>query len=440
MHGEVQALIRGSNQRNHSNPSLSRRCFYHFMYGGCLLKTPLYYYRCARGWTQGYVAEQIGASTQSIGRWERGEVVLQDFHRQRLADLFEVSPDKLFGRQSQRLEGENNERLLDPLLPPLPKVVGREAELRQLKQWLCEADASSPTIALYGLPGIGKTALALALADDEDVQERFPDGVLWAGVGLHASTNDLLVRWGNLLEIRSLDTTGTTLPQAITTEIDARRMLIILDDVWRMEHLRGLQVGGRNCVYLLTTRSPLLASETKHRLWVQELGEEESMALLGVLVPRVSGEMVTHSLIQAVGGLPLALTLIGNYLRMRASGSRRRIQDALDRLEDVQQRLILEEPAPAFSFPQRQVSLQACIHVSLEAVSESARRALGALSRLPRKPHSFSEQEALDAMGALGTTAHLDELCDVGLIEDAGNGRYQLHPVIADFAHYRIQK
>jgi hypothetical protein len=37
-------------------------------------------------------------------------------------------------------------------------------------------------------------------------------------------------------------------------------------------------------------------------------------------------------------------------------------------------------------------------------------------------PRSFTEQEALAAMSELATTTHLDALCDVGLLEDMGNG------------------
>ena len=52
-----------------------------------------------------------------------------------------------------------------------------------------------------------------------------------------------------------------------------------------------------------------------------------------------------RALVQSVGGLPLALTLIGKYLRMQThSGQPRRLRTALDRLQHVDERLRLAQP------------------------------------------------------------------------------------------------
>src|SRR6266700_2193324 len=67
---------------------------------------------------------------------------------------------------------------------------------------------------------------------------------------------------------------------------------------------------------------------------VQELSTDESMTLLRLLAPGVVEREVqkAQTLVQAVGGLPLALTLMGNYLRKQAySGQSRRITAALER-------------------------------------------------------------------------------------------------------------
>src|SRR5690242_15158860 len=53
--------------------------------GLCLMKPlPLQFYRLAHGWTQFFVAEQIGSTEQSVGRWERGDSFPQAIYRQRL--------------------------------------------------------------------------------------------------------------------------------------------------------------------------------------------------------------------------------------------------------------------------------------------------------------------------------------------------------------------
>src|SRR5579875_2314803 len=51
-------------------------------------------------------------------------------------------------------------------------------------------------------------------------------------------------------------------------------------------------------------------------------------------------EEKVHDLVRAVGQLPLALTLMGNYLRKQTySGQSRRIHTALQRLSDAKVRL-----------------------------------------------------------------------------------------------------
>ena len=63
------------------------------------------------------------------------------------------------------------------LLPaPAPPLVGRETLLRGLKQQLVACDHPA-LLALYGLPGVGKTTLALALVHDPAIRLHFADGI-----------------------------------------------------------------------------------------------------------------------------------------------------------------------------------------------------------------------------------------------------------------------
>src|SRR5215469_12448337 len=64
---------------------------------------------------------------------------------------------------------------LAPPQPPYP-LVGRADMLGDLKEKLI-ARKSLALSALRGLPGVGKTALAVALAYDPEVLSHFSDGV-----------------------------------------------------------------------------------------------------------------------------------------------------------------------------------------------------------------------------------------------------------------------
>lgn len=73
-----------------------------------------------RGWSQGYVAEQIEApSSNYISRWECGEVVPGPYYRQKLRDLFGKSVQELgFVQAAEDMPDEEpdskEERILNP--------------------------------------------------------------------------------------------------------------------------------------------------------------------------------------------------------------------------------------------------------------------------------------------------------------------------------------
>src|SRR6266700_5208957 len=156
---------------------------------------------------------------------------------------------------------------------------------------------------------------------------------------------------------------------------------------------------------------------------VQELSTDESMTLLRLLAPGVVEREVqkAQTLVQAVGGLPLALTLMGNYLRKQAySGQSRRITAALERLGKVEERLQISEPrGPVETHPslpgEAHLSLHSVIAVTDQLLPEQAQQALYALAVFPPKPNSFSEEAALVVIGC--DVENLDLLIDSGLIE-----------------------
>jgi hypothetical protein len=69
--------------------------------------------------------------------------------------------------------------------------------------------------------------------------------------------------------------------------------------------------------------------------------------------------------------------------------------------------------------------------VTFVPISPYAHAALCALAVFPPKPQSFSQETAL-AMGRQPREV-LEELCDVGLLENWGSGRYTLHQAVADY-------
>jgi tetratricopeptide (TPR) repeat protein/transcriptional regulator with XRE-family HTH domain len=418
------------------------------------------------------LAALLETSTTNIVRWERGEAWPEPAMLHRLCELFAMSPNELGfsetvlpqqqGIVQQGSAGINPDSasigpVYDsavPLLPAAP-LVGRTRELFQVKERLKRSTGSTATV-LTGLPGVGKTALAITLAHDSDLRAHFRDGILWSNLGLAPPLLAVLRRWGSLLGISGLGqgqslhpatlNDVSSLSTALRIAIENRRMLLVIDDACKLEDALTLCIGGPHCAYLVTTRFAHIATRVASggTVQLQELHEEESIELLRLLAPRVVDAEPdrVRELVGSVGGLPLALMLMGNYLRTQTTNKLpRRITATLERLSQSHERLQVHEPHPPVEkhpdLPDGALlSLQSAIAVSDQLLYPSSRAALYALSIFPPKPQSFSEEAALTV--ALCTHEDLDNLCDAGIVEYHGD-RYMLHRVIADYARLQLR-
>ncbi len=409
------------------------------------------------GWSQIELAERLGTVQVTVSRWETGETAPSPYFRQKLSQILGKTPEELDltpkgSSVPKKSSSPRDDALSDPMIPPplrLP-LIGRENEMVHLRAQLCNERAI--TLAVSGLPGVGKTTLACTLAHDPVIRVAFPDGVLWAGLGIRPDLQQHLVRWGTLLglPVTTLNALHDgkhekDLAMAVRGAIGRRRMLLVLDDAWTVEDAFSCNIGGPECSTLVTTRFPTIATALgRDPLILHELTSDQSLNLLSLLAPQTveREEQKIIPLIQTVGGLPLALTLIGNYLRLQGtSGQTRRVQAAMDQLRSIEMRLHLSEPRTPMdrhpSLPDEQsLSLNAVIAVTDQQLHLYTCSALYALSVLPCKPESFSEQVAL-AIAACSLDA-LDDLLDMGLLETGGDGRYTMHQTIADYARLHL--
>lgn len=397
--------------------------------------------RYIEGYSPRYIRQQLGIAERTF-RNEQGEAF------SRLADTLRLREREEAQKAAEAEEEEEQVVLNVPFLaPPKPTyaLIGRDQILVNLKQRLFRGD-SVALFALNGLPGVGKTALSIALAHDPEVLAHFSDGVLWAGLGREPDLLSLLNVWALALGISASDIgTFVTIKQkarGIQAAIGMRRMLLVIDDAWQSPDALAFQLGGPNCAHILTTRQGCVAWDFAQEgaRAVQELNEADSLALLSQFVPQVviNQPQEARTLVKAVGGLPLALTLMGNYLRKSTFlNPSHGLQAALDALQQTEERLRISQhlsplaqlPTLAADVP---LSLLASIEISDNALEQPARHALRALATFPPKPNSFSQEAALTVSDK--PLDSLNHLTEAGLLETSGSERYTLHQTISDYA------
>jgi len=426
--------------------------------------------RRLRGWSQARLAKELGVATRTVIRWEQGRTVPQPNHRKQLGSIFGKTAQELgliyetpnsnainvaqevLASVVQRATPASTPLLFDPAIPQTlssrGNLLGRTSLLMQVKKRLLQAE-SLPFTVISGWPGIGKTSLAVALATDWQVRLRFHDGILWAPLGAQPHVLGQLMRWGTLLGITPSDVenpqTAQAWGKALRSAIGTRQMLLIIDDAWTTEDALALQVGGPKCTHLLTTRLPQVASTLAQQpILVPQLEEADGLVLLARFVPQLVQQDPEGAqfLVQALCGLPLALTLMGKYLTLPTfSAHPWPLRPTLAQLRDTQERLCLSMPTASGPHGHRfaetvPLCLYATIAICAQQLSPQAHACLCALAVFPANPQSFSEEAALAMSQQPRKT--LDVLCDFGLLENYGSRRYSLHQMIADYARAKI--
>src|SRR5262245_28869377 len=184
--------------------------------------------RESAGFTQEELATISGLSVHAVSALERGERRRPHVETVRaLAAALDLSPElrNALMRSARTATAPRVEsagvNLLPPLLTPL---VGREADLRMLNQWL--ADPRVRLITLVGPGGVGKTRLALEMAHGAVVAGA--QRVVFVGL---ASVRDSAFVASTIAEsFGTIDPTETDLPRRISAACGDTPTLLVLDN------------------------------------------------------------------------------------------------------------------------------------------------------------------------------------------------------------------
>jgi tetratricopeptide (TPR) repeat protein len=308
-------------------------------------------------------------------------------------------------------------KALHQLPPPPADFTGREAEIAEL---LAALENASLTISgLQGMGGVGKTALALKLA--EKIKERYPDGQFYLDL-LGVSPQPLTPAEAMTYVIRSYHP-GAELPESeaelrgiYLSVLHNQRALLLMDNARDKKQVEPL-IPPAGCRLLITSRQ----SFTLPGIFAKNLDclpSTDACKLLLAIAPRI-GELAGE-IARLCGYLPFALRLAASVI-----AERRNIKtaDYVRQLADAQKRLELVE---------------ASLSLSYEILTEEQQRRWRMLAIFPG---SFDEAAAAAVWETEGGKAKdtLGDLLSFSLVEwNETAGRYRLHDLARVFADSRM--
>ncbi|MEV4249844.1 helix-turn-helix domain-containing protein [Streptosporangium canum] len=401
-------------------------------------------YRRAARLTLEQLAEASGVSARTLSDMERGRSTgPQQRTVTALAQALSLGEDA----RRQFIERARQGRLRDHWTRPsglyeLPRSVddftGRAAELAWVDDFVHAADTpgAAGVALITGAAGLGKTTFAVHAA--HVLRQSFPDGVFFVDL-FGMSSQPLAIDDALTQLLRALGITDRRLPHDTQERaslyrslLRERRVLVVLDNAGSQEQLRLLLPGGGPSRAFVTSRRLLAGLEGVHRLSLGPLPPVEAAELLtGIVAQRGSsdGGAAISELARFCGGLPLALRIVGNRLVSRPAWP---AAEFADRLADEERRLDQLKAGD--------LKIATAFGMSYQQVAESARRVFRRLSRVPGRDFDAALAAVLGGVSVGEAWDALDELVDLGLLEDSTSGRYRFHDLVRLFARDRLHE
>ncbi|KAK3442715.1 hypothetical protein EUGRSUZ_B02976 [Eucalyptus grandis] len=169
-------------------------------------------------------------------------------------------------------------------------IIGRDNEKKNVMKFLLNLDVKENVsiLPIVGIGGLGKTALAKFVYNDEMISRHF-DLKMWVCVSNDFDTKKIVK---DIIVCVEKKEPNYSLMDGLQSElrkiIDGRRYLLVLDDLWDAKsetwpNLKSLLMGGaRGSKILITTRLPLVAEITSLAppILLGGLSESDSLDLL----------------------------------------------------------------------------------------------------------------------------------------------------------------
>ena len=384
----------------------------------------------------------------SVGNWERGRERPHHKHRaQFITYLWHTLGLRYNVRQFQKIWQDvmvgqwqwlplNRDELPMEDAPfqaiaAIPYFVGREQELNDIKAAVL-SNHSSPIAALHGIGGVGKTTLAAQAA--YRLRPYFPDGVLWARLDV-SDTMSVLTTFANAYghdvnQYPDLDSRS----RVVRGILAHKRTLIVLDNVQRNEQVEPLlpPTTGSSAVIVTTRQTNLPALLGAHWLHVEPFPQKtgETLQLFAQILGQAwvtQEKTALAEMADLLGHLPLAVAIVAGRLLNEPD---RPVSNLLRQLRRKKERL--------GELVYGEWSVKTAFNISYEGLAPDLQQFFAALGVFGGEDFAVTAVAEVTETPVAAARHNLGKLYELSLVQQRQPGRYQLHPLLRDYAREKI--
>ncbi|MQY08408.1 AfsR/SARP family transcriptional regulator [Actinomadura macrotermitis] len=374
---------------------------------------------------------QAGRPAEALAVYRQGRrLMTEELGLEPGAELRRLHESILAGRADDRPAARTRPAApVRPVPTQLPRddagFTGRRAAVAALAAALAGPGRMAPVAVVSGMPGIGKTTLAVHAA--HRLRDRFPDGQLYLEL---RGSSARPVPPGDALRrlIRALGAapppTGSSdeLAALYRTALAGRRMLIVLDDAAAEGQVRPLLPGGPGCAVLVTSRRALAALDADTRLPLEVFSRAESLEFLaraagGAAIRREAG--AARLLAGLCGDLPLALRIVAAKLTAHPQHGPGELARRLAAAP-----LLLDELCIG------DLDVRTRLDAHLRRSPRDQRASLRVLARAGRRPFSLPSAAVALATDPADAARRLEALGEAHLVSFGSDARYRIHPLV----------
>jgi DNA-binding SARP family transcriptional activator/tetratricopeptide (TPR) repeat protein len=329
---------------------------------------------------------------------------------------------------------------LASVAPPdtLPRETAEFVGRREQLELLTGEPGSTPRIALIeGMPGVGKTALAIRAA--RLVSRQFPDGTLYLNLHSHdpgahpLSPAEALDRLLGMVSVPAAQIPDTIGERAALwrAHLSHRRAVVILDDAAGHDQIRPLLPVTGRCLILITSRGKLPRPAGAGTLTLGVLPADEAAAMFRQIAgeTRAGNADQVAAAVELCGRLPLAVQITASRL---ARDDRPSLGALIEELTQP----------PAWLRTTRAASpeVTTAFDMSYRALEPGHQRFFRRLGVSPCARLSLPAAAALAGSSPAEAEKALATLLDCHLLAQAPDGAFCFHDLIRDYAAVRAAR